>query len=152
MDDILQKIETYYFEHIVDENGILEDEGEYNVPLEKNNNVRYTIVGGNDYGNRSDNEIKILKCINDSMDILSLVHMFIHQNYDQCKPMYFMPEGHNIPDKDNDENVLIENDAPTDGYDDISESNDIPDGYILKEHDNNIEVDPLSDCLEEMEI
>lgn len=127
MDDILQKIETYYFEHIVDENGILEDEGEYNVPLEKNNNIRYTIVGGNDYGNRSDNEIKLLKCINDSMDILSLVHMFIHQNYDQCKPMYFLPEGHNIP-----ENILIKNDAPPDGHD--------------------LEVDPLSDCLEEMEL
>ena len=134
MDDILQKIETLYFEHIVDENGILEDEGEYNVPLEKNNNIRYTCVNTNDYGNRSDNEIKILKFINDSMDILSLVHMFIHQNYDQCKPMYFLPEGHNIPDRDNDENILIENDAPPDG------------------HDNDLEVDPLSDCLEEMEI
>ena len=34
--------------------------------------VRYTIVGGNDYGNLSDNEIKILKFINDSMDICIL--------------------------------------------------------------------------------
>ena len=135
MDDILQKIETYYFEHIVDENGILEDEGEYNVPLEKNNNIRYTCVNTNEYGNRSDNEIKRLKCINDCMEILSLVHMFIHQNYDQCKPMYFMPEGNNMS-----ENILIENDAPPDGY---SESED---------YSNDIEVNPLSDCLEEMEI
>jgi len=135
MDDILQKIETYYFEHIVDENGILEDEGEYNVPLEKNNNVRYTFIDTNEFGNRSDNEIKRLKCINDCMEILSLIHMFIHQNYDQCKPMYFLPDSHNIP-----ENILIENDAPPDGH-------TIPDG-----HDNNIEVDPLSDCLEEMSI
>jgi len=134
MDDLLKKIELFYFEHVVDENGILNDEGEYNVPLEKNNNVRYTFVNTNEYGYRNDNEIKQIKCINDSMEILSLVHMFIHQNYDECKPMYFLPDGHNIP-----ENVLIENDAP-------------PDGYILKEHDNNIEVDPLSDCLEEMEI
>ena len=130
MDDLLKKIELFYFEHVVDENGILNDEGEYNVPLEKNNNVRYTFVNTNEYGYRNDNEIKQIKCINDSMEILSLVHMFIHQNYDQCKPMYFLPEGHNIPD----ENILIENDAPPDG------------------HDNNIEVDPLSDCLEEMEI
>ena len=139
MDELLKKIEILYFEHIVDENGILQDEGEYNVPLEKNNNVRYTIVGGNDYGNRSDNEIKILKFINDSMDILSLVHMFIHQNYDQCKPMYFLPEGHNIPDghnipKNNQEKILIENDAPPDGY------------------SNDLEVDPLSDCLKDMEL
>jgi hypothetical protein len=145
MDELLKKIEILYFEHIVDENGILQDEGEYNVPLEKNNNVRYTIIGGNDYGNRSDNEIKILKYINDSMDILSLVHMFIHQNYDQCKPMYFLPEGHNIPDghnipeghnipKNNQEKILIENDAPPDGY------------------SNDLEVDPLSDCLKEMEL
>lgn len=133
MDELLRKIETLYFEHIVDENGILEDEGEYNVPLEKNNNVRYTCVNTNEYGNRSDNEIKLLKFINDSMEVLSLIHMFIHQNYDECKPMYFMPEGHNI----SDENILIENDAP-------------PDGYDISEH--NIEVDPLSDCLEEMEI
>ena len=136
MDDLLKKIEILYFEHIVDENGILEDEGEYNVPLEKNNNVRYTFIDTNEFGNRSDNEIKRLKCINDCMEILSLVHMFIHQNYDQCKPMYFLPEGHNIPD----ENILIKNDAPPDGH-------TIPNG-----HDNNIEVDPLSDCLEEMEI
>ena len=133
MDELLKKIEILYFEHIVDENGILEDEGEYNVPLEKNNNIRYTIVGGNDYGNRSDNEIKILKFINDSMDILSLVHMFIHQNYDQCKPMYFLPDGHNIP-KNDQEKILIENDAPPDGY------------------SNDLEVDPLSDCLKEMEL
>jgi len=130
MDDLLKKIELFYFEYVVDENGILNDEGEYNVPLEKNNNVRYTFVNTNEYGNRNDNEIKQIKCINDCMEILSLVHMFIHQNYDECKPMYFLPEGHNIPD----ENILIENDAPPDG------------------HDNNIEVDPLSDCLEEMEI
>lgn len=133
MDDILQKIETYYFEHIVDENGILEDEGEFNVPLEKNNNVRYTFIDTNIYGKRSDNEIKKLKCINDCMEILSLVHMFIHQNYDQCKPMYFLPDSH-MADKNINESILIENDAPPDGY------------------DNDIEVDPLSDCLEEMEI
>lgn len=140
MDDLLKKIEILYFEHIIDENGILEDEGEYNVPLEKNNNVRYTFIDTNTYGNRSDNEVKRLKCINDCMEILSLVHMFIHQNYEDCKPMYFLPEGHSIPDKDNDENILIKNDAPPDGYS-MSES-----------HDNDIEVDPLSDCLEEMEI
>ena len=138
MDNILQKIETLYFEHIVDENGILEDEGEYNVPLEKNNNVRYTFIDTNEFGRRSDNEVKILKCINDCMEILSLVHMFIHQNYEDCKPMYFLPEGHNIPDG-NKENILIKNDAP-------------PDGYSVSEHDNDIEVDPLCDCLEEMEI
>lgn len=133
MDDLLKKIELFYFEHVVDENGILEDEGVYNVPLEKNNNVRYTFIDTNIYGKRSDNEIKRLKCINDCMEILSLVHMFIHQNYDQCKPMYFLPEGHNIPDGHNiPENILIENDAPPDGHD--------------------LEVDPLSDCLEEMEI
>ena len=142
MDELLKKIEIFYFEHIVDENGILNDEGEYNVPLEKNNNIRYTCINTNEYGNRSDNEIKVLKCINDSMDILSLVHMFIHQNYEDCKPMYFMPEGHNI----SDENILIENDAPPDGH-------TIPDGHIIPDgHDNNIEVDPLCDCIEEMEI
>ena len=136
MDYLLKKIELFYFEHVVDENGILNDEGEYNVPLEKNNNVRYTFVNTNEYGYRNDNEIKQIKCINDSMEILSLVHMFIHQNYNECKPMYFLPEGHNI----SDENILIENDAP-------------PDGYSMSEnHTNDIEVDPLSDCLEEMSI
>ena len=142
MDDLLKKIEILYFEHIVDENGILEDEGEYNVPLEKNNNVRYTFIDTNEFGKRSDNEIKRLKFINDSMEVLSLVHMFIHQNYNECKPMYFLPDGYNLPEGHNipDENILIENDAP-------------PDGYSMSEnHTNDIEVDPLSDCLEEMEI
>lgn len=140
MDDLLKKIELFYFEHVVDENGILNDEGEYNVPLEKNNNVRYTFVNTNEYGYRNDNEIKQIKCINDSMEILSLVHMFIHQNYDQCKPMYFLPEGHNMADKHNNENILIENDAPPDGH------------SVSEDYSNDLEVDPLSDCLEEMEI
>ena len=129
MDDVLYKIETLYFEHIVSEDGILDDEGESNVPLENNNNVRYTFTDSNDYGKRTENEIKKIKCINDCMEALSLVHMFIHQNCESFKPMYFMPE-----------RKLIEDDAPPD---------DIPPDDTPEDDTNS---DPLSECLEEMTI
>ena len=134
MDDVLYKIETLYFEHIVSEDGILDDEGESNVPLENNNNVRYTFTDSNDYGKRSPNEIKKIKCINDCMEA-SLVHMFIHQNCESFKPMYFMPDSH--------QRKLIEDDAPPDDAlpDDVPQD-DIPDTNS----------DPLSECLEEMTI
>ena len=135
MDDVLYKIETLYFEHIVSEDGILDDEGESNVPLENNNNVRYTFTDSNDYGKRTDNEIKKIKCINDCMEALSLVHMFIHQNCESFKPMYFMPDSH--------QRKLIEDDAPPDDAPpDDAPQDDIPDTNS----------DPLSECLEEMTI
>ena len=130
MDDILHKIEVLYFEHIVSDDGILDDEGESNVPLENNNNVRYTFTDSNDYGKRTENEIKKMKCINDCMEALSLVHMFIDQNCESFKPMYFMPDSY--------ERKLIEDDAPPDD----ASQDDIPDTNS----------DPLSECLEEMTI
>ena len=64
------------------------------------------------------------------MEALSLVHMFIHQNCESFKPMYFMPDSH--------QRKLIEDDAPPDDAlpDDVPDTNS----------------DPLSECLEEMTI
>ena len=92
MENIQQKIELLLFNHIVSGDGIVEDEGEFNVPLEYDNNIRYTFTDTNDYGSRSLEEQKKLKFINDAMEIMSDIHLFIYQNDDKNKPMYFVPE------------------------------------------------------------
>ena len=92
MENIQQKIELLFFNHIISGDGIVDDEGEYNVPLEYDNNIRYTFTDTNDYGSRSLSEQKKLKFINDAMEIMSDIHLYIFQNDDENKPMYFVPE------------------------------------------------------------
>ena len=65
---------------------------EFNVPLEYDNNVRYTYEDSNDYGKRSVVEQKRIKFLNEVMDLLSDVHLYIHQTDNTNKPMYFVPE------------------------------------------------------------
>ena len=92
MENIQQKIELLFFNHIISVNGIIEDEGEFNVPLEYDNNIRYTFTDTNEYGSRSLSEQQKLKFINDAMMIMSDVHLYIYQNDDKNKPIYFVPE------------------------------------------------------------
>lgn len=92
MENIQQKIELLFFNHIISVNGIIEDEGEFNVPLEYDNNIRYTFTDTNEYGSRSLSEQQKLKFINDAMEIMSDIHLYIYQNDDKNKPMYFVPE------------------------------------------------------------
>ena len=79
MEIIQQKIELLFFNHIISVNGIIEDEGEFNVPLEYDNNIRYTFTDTNEYGSRSLSEQQKLKFINDAMMIMSDVHLYIYQ-------------------------------------------------------------------------
>ena len=129
MDNIQQKIELLLFNHIVSGDGIIDDEGEFNVPLEYDNNIRYTFTDTNDYGSRSLEEQKKLKFINDVMDILSDVHLYIYQTDNMNKPMYFVPE--QIV-----EHKIIESEAPLDH-----------EGEYEKD-----EIEILNDNIEEMSI
>ena len=63
MENIQQKIELLFFNHIISVSGIIEDEGEFNVPLEYDNNIRYTFTDTNEYGSRSLSEQQKLKFI-----------------------------------------------------------------------------------------
>jgi len=119
MEDIQHKIELLFFNHIVSIDGIIEDEGEHNVPLEYDNNIRYTFTDTNEYGTRSLSEQKKLKFINDAMEIMSDVHLFIYQNDPMNKPIYF------VPDKITEEKQIL-NDAPPDHESDFeSDESDI---------------------------
>ena len=114
MENIQQKIECLLFTYIVSEGAIINDEGEHNVPLEYDNNVRYTYEDSNDYGERSLVEQKRIKFLNEVMDLLSDVHLYIHQNDPLNKPMYFWPEKlEELKKKEFDR--IVKNDAPPDG-------------------------------------
>jgi len=96
---IQQKIELLLFNHIISVDGIIEDEGEFNVPLEYDNNIRYTFTDTNEYGARSLSEQQKLRFMNDAMDILSDIHLYLHQNDTSNKPMYFIPEDKKIEEQ-----------------------------------------------------
>jgi len=116
---IQQKIELLLFNHIVSADGIIEDEGEFNVPLEYDNNIRYTFTDTNEYGSRSLEEQKKLRFMNDAMDILSDIHLYLYQTDRSNKPMYFIPEE---KEKQMEEQKLMDAGAPPDHlYDDIDD-------------------------------
>ena len=117
MEEIQQKIELILFNYIVTEDAIINDEGEHNVPLEYDNNVRYTYEDSNDYGERSLVEQKRIKFLNEVMALLSDVHLYVYQNDPLNKPIYFLPEKLEEMKK-KEFNRIVENDAPPDGTED----------------------------------
>jgi len=128
MENIQQKIELLFFNHIISVDGIIEDEGEFNVPLEYDNNIRYTFTDTNDYGSRSLAEQHKLKFINDAMEIMSDVHLYIYQNDDKNKPIYFVPEQKQIE--------MYDPGAPPDHEDEYEKERD--------------EIETLNDTMDEM--
>ena len=131
MENIQSKIELILFNYIVSDEGIIDDEGLYNVPLEYDNNIRYTYSDTNDIGERSIIEQKKLKFLNEVMDILSDIHLYIHQTDPLNKPMYFIPE--QIV-----EQKLIKDEAPLDHEPELDNK------------DNEVEI--LNDTIEAMAI
>ena len=87
--EILHKIEVLMFYNMVSDDHIIVDEGEFNIPMESNNNVRYTFIDDKDFGERNVVEQKKIIFLNDIMDILSDLHTYIHENEPQCTPIYF---------------------------------------------------------------
>tara|TARA_B100001115_G_scaffold184128_1_gene185275 strand:+ start:7123 stop:7656 length:534 start_codon:yes stop_codon:yes gene_type:complete len=87
--EILHKIEVLMFYNMVSDDHIIVDEGEFNIPMENNNNVRYTFIDDKDFGERNVVEQKKIIFLNDIMDILSDLHTYIHENEPDYTPIYF---------------------------------------------------------------
>ena len=87
--EILHKIEVLMFYNMVSDDHIIVDEGEFNIPMENNNNVRYTFIDDKDFGERNVVEQKKIVFLNDIMDILSDLHTYIHENEPDYTPIYF---------------------------------------------------------------
>jgi hypothetical protein len=92
LSDIQHKIEMLMFNHMVADGHIIDDEGVFNVPVETGNNVRYTFTDTCEYGQRSDIDIKKLLFLNEAMEIMTDLHLYIHHNDPTTTPMYFIPE------------------------------------------------------------
>jgi len=79
LSNIAELIELFNFNYIIADDmelNVISDEGPYNVPLENNNNVRYLYMDSNEYGNRSPDEIKKIKMLNDAMEIILNIYSF----------------------------------------------------------------------------
>ena len=110
LSDIVSRIEKFNFDYIVSDEGILSDEGVYNVPLENNDNVRYLFSDSNEFGKRSPQEIKKIKMMNDSLEILFDIYTYASQ----LDPNYYARlMGVDMREQYEQEAVL--NDAPPDG-------------------------------------
>ena len=112
LSDIISKIEKLNFDYIVSDGGILSDEGVYNVPLENNDNVRYLFSDSNEFGKRSVLEVKKIKMMNDSLEILFDIYTYASQ----LDPNYYARlMGASIDMREQYEQEAILDDAPPDG-------------------------------------
>tara|TARA_X000000950_G_scaffold15348_1_gene16634 strand:+ start:5459 stop:5905 length:447 start_codon:yes stop_codon:yes gene_type:complete len=110
LSDIISRIEKFNFDYIVSDEGILSDEGVYNVPLENNDNVRYLFSDSNEFGKRSQQEIKKIKMMNDSLEIMFDIYTYASQ----LDPNYYARlMGVDMREQYEQEAVL--DDAPPDG-------------------------------------
>ena len=88
---LLNKIESFMFKHLINNGHILEDDGEYNVPIENYHNGRYTFTDSPEFGNRNKIDINKLIFINEAMNIINEIYTFAKtQNYSEN--IYFNPE------------------------------------------------------------
>jgi len=125
--DIISKIELFNFNNIMsEEQRIISDEGQLNVPLESIDgsgndiNIRYLFIDSNEYGNRSELEIKKIKLLNESLDILFDIYTYAKQiEHSNIQPS-FIGGGMSFEE-------LVKNDAPPDGYEDGVDNEEIDD-------------------------
>ena len=110
LSDIISRIEKFNFDYIVSDEGILSDEGVYNVPLENNDNVRYLFSDSNEYGKRTPQEIKKIKMMNDSLEILFDIYTYASQ----LDPNYYA-RLMGVDMREQYEQEAILDDAPPDG-------------------------------------
>ena len=110
LSDIVSRIEKFNFDYIVSEGGILSDEGVYNVPLENNDNVRYLFSDSNEFGKRTPQEVKKIKMMNDSLEILFDIYTYASQ----LDPNYYA-RLMGVDMREQYEQEAILDDAPPDG-------------------------------------
>ena len=89
MKTILEKINLLIFNNLISEGSIIVDDGTFNVPMEKNDNQRYSYVDDKNCGERTELEQKKILFLNDVMDIMSDLHQYIHENEPDNTPIYF---------------------------------------------------------------
>lgn len=89
MGTILEKIDFLIFNNLIGEGNIIEDDGAFNIPMEKHDNQRYSFVDDKDCGERTEIEQKKILFLNDVMDIFSDLHQYIHENEPDNTPIYF---------------------------------------------------------------
>lgn len=139
--DLISRIESFNFNFIISEGQIVSDEGVYNVPLENNDNVRYLYMDSNEYGNRSELEIKKIKMMNESLEIMFDIYTYAHR----LDPNYYAKlMGHDPREQHEQEAIL--NDAPPDG-DDVD-----GDSCVDSEMTVDIEVEDLADHMNDVEL
>lgn len=112
LSDIVSRIDKFNFNNFVKDGGIITDEGVYNVPLENNDNVRYLFSDSNEFGKRSPQEVKKIKMLNDSLEILFDIYTYASQ----LDPNYYARlMGASIDMREQYEQEAILDDAPPDG-------------------------------------
>jgi hypothetical protein len=140
--DIIIKIELFNFNNLMsEEQRIISDEGQYNVPLESIDgsghdiNIRYLFLDSNEYGNRSELEIKKIKLLNESLDILFDIYTYAQQlEHGNIQPSFIGGGGMSYEE-------LVKNDAPPDGYEDGVDNEDIS---------SVLEIDGITDNMDTM--
>ena len=143
LSDIISRIEKFNFDYIVSDEGILSDEGVYNVPLENNDNVRYLFSDSNEFGKRSPQEIKKIKMMNDSIEIMFDIYTYASQ----LDPNYYARlMGSSIDMREQYEQEAILDDAPPDGG--------IESEPVVEQQDSqktvDIELEDLSETMDTM--
>lgn len=144
LSDIISRIEKFNFDYIVSDEGILSDEGVYNVPLENNDNVRYLFSDSNEFGKRSELEVKKIKMMNDSLEILFDIYTYASQ----LDPNYYA-RLMGVDMREQYEQEAILDDAPPDGG--INESE--PEQVVEQEDSQktvDIDVEDLSENMDTM--
>jgi len=131
--EIKEDIEKVIFNHCINEGNIINDEGEFNVPLEGHPNIQYTFTDMNEYGQRSPEEIKRLLFLNETIRIIYKMHQYINM----------VDATNHLPLNQLIEYKLVERDAP-------------PDHEPEEEEDNNVnkkdDIDRLNDTIQDMVI
>tara|TARA_Y100001938_G_C7956190_1_gene361840 strand:+ start:332 stop:784 length:453 start_codon:yes stop_codon:yes gene_type:complete len=145
LSDIVSRIEKFNFDYIVSEEGILSDEGVYNVPLENNDNVRYLFSDSNEFGSRNPLEVKKIKMMNDSLEILFDIYTYASQ----MDPNYYARlMGASIDMREQYEQEAILDDAPPDGGVESEPQ------QVVEQQDSqktvDIEVEDLSETMDTM--
>lgn len=126
--EIKEDIEKVIFNHCINEGNIINDEGEFNVPLEGHPNIQYTFTDMNEYGQRSPEEIKRLLFLNETIRIIHKMHQYINM----------VDSTNHLPLNQLIEYKLVERDAPPDHEPEEEKSND--------------DIDRLNDTIQDMVI
>ena len=126
--EIKEGIEKVIFNHCINEGNIINDEGEFNVPLEGHPNIQYTYTDMNEYGQRTPEEIKRLLFLNETIRIMHKMHQYINM----------VDATNHLPLNQLIEYKLVERDAPPD--------------HEPEEEGNKDDIDKLNDTIQDMVI